>query len=188
MSDSTSKFDQQDAIQHTELLRDWNRWVTTMRQIEKKRHSSISQRRYRRLHRRIVKRCQTSIGHTVICEEILRIVAPWVTLDSVIHADRRIIRELLKECDQINHSLRSLGCRIGKGMMQLTPLFALVSLLFSVAWKFDQLSSSTYMGIAITKRRVSDALSALNTEHTLALITLLVVGGGVWITRDTRNF
>ena len=188
MSDSTSKFDQQDAIQHTELLRDWDRWVTTMSRIEKKRNARISQRRYRRLHRRIVKRCQTKIGHPVLCEEILRIVAPWVTLDSVSHADRRIIRELLKECDQLNHSLRSLGCRIGKRMMQLTPLFVLLSLLYAVAWKFDRLSTSTYMAIAITKRRVSDALSALNTEYTLALITLLVVGGGVWITRDTRNF
>ncbi len=177
-----------EAKQHSELLKDWDRWVTTMRRIEKRRSPGISKRRYRNVHHRLLKRCQTGTNHQVLHDSIFAIAAPWVSIDAISQADRRVLQEIIEECDQLNQAIRSITFRLAKKTRELVPLISFLSMLVVATIQFNQLSHTAYVWSALLRRRFSYALSELNTEQTLAALTVLVVIGGVWLTRQTRSF
>ena len=177
-----------EAKQYTDLLRDWDRWVATMRRIEKRRSPRISKRRYRNVHHRLLQRCQTKADHQVLHDSIFAIAAPWVSLDAISQADRRVLQEILIECDQLNHTIRSIGFRIAKKTRELVPLISFLSMLAVATIQFNQISHTAYIWTALLRRRFTYVLSELNTEQSLAILTVFVVIGGVWLTRQTRSF
>jgi|GEM_PF-5625610 len=177
-----------DSAQNAELLRHWDRWVETTRRVQQHRRPRISNRRYRYVHSRLLALCRTNENHTPVQDSILAIVSPWVTLDAICHAENRILRELLDECDQLNHAIRSFGFRIAKQTKQLVPLITFVAIFSVVVIQFNELTGIAYVWMAITRSRFNYAFAQLNPEQTLALLTLLVVVVGVWLTRDTRKY
>ena len=91
----------------------WFRWIETVRRIVDPRSAGrkISPQDYRNLHNSLVKGCRSSdtTDEDLLdkLQQVKRIVAPWVTYDSLASADRRFLSDVLKQAEPISVALKS---------------------------------------------------------------------------------
>jgi hypothetical protein len=90
----------------------WFRWLDVVRDIvdPSGMGKNMSAHDYRNLHSALVKACQYSDGADAeMAERLLQVkrtVSPWVTYESLVTADQRFLRDILKQAEPISAVLR----------------------------------------------------------------------------------
>lgn len=174
----------------------WDAWLNTVRTIERKNRVKISKRRYEATYAKILQLCAD--GHTApqnpsasvqpVHVAMRYLVTPWVNLESLAQADRRILRNLLAQCQEVDGIMhpRRIPCNtlFFRRLLVLLPFILACYALVEHAWFTAFVRSSFTM----VYRRSTFAFVTMSTEHWLAGFTLVVVAIGAWMTRDMRSY
>jgi hypothetical protein len=141
------------------LKRNWQRWTTMVRTHATGRAAGGSARAgaYQRLHQALLRDCRAEIDRAPesgrrFFEELEGLARPWLSWDSLAHADRAILLDVLAYCNQAERKLGrrpwSLARVLKVGQVAAPALGAL-----AVGW-------AVYVGLPVLVQTVGAAYEA----------------------------
>jgi serine/threonine-protein kinase len=92
------------------LLQNWRDWSSVLDDLAAGRAPGLDDMAYRAVHRNVLKSCQGRIPHTgpaqaAMFRQIVDLVQPWLTLDTLVGTDRDTLASIQRQCRAIDEML-----------------------------------------------------------------------------------
>lgn len=191
---------QMSRTQHQHLRKNWDNWIRVVRAFESRQKMRISPGRYTAIYRQLLNTCDAPSADDVagsqsearLHKKIKTLVTPWVSLETIRHADRAILRDLLSQCGEVEGVMHPHVVRVPRWVWLIAVsivLFALIGVV--IYFNLDSSGDTTLqeqaaMVIERIQREVHLMTRRMNTTHFLAIVAIVVLLFGVWISYGTK--
>ncbi len=179
-----------------DLLISWEVWISTVRRIEQKKRVRISKRRYMAAYASIMQLCEdgdvdgTNMSSSVRPPHIaLRfLVSPWVSLEALQNADRKLLRNLLEQSSEIDRALHPRALRLHRKWFPVLMMLLSIGCVVAAAMEYQLVAQWGRFYLSMASSRLWLAAGKMNLEHWLVFSAVLMVILGTWMTRDMRKY
>ena len=180
------------------LRKQWDRWVGVVRKVESRQGRPVSARRYAILYQTILDACKED-RHAGVSNfspsrrlhgKIRKLVEPWVSLETLLHSDRRILRDLLMQAREVEDVMHPRLVRVSRPIRVLFAALLIGVCLFAGAIFLsgeDVVVGSLLEQLELVRRRLKLIVAQATVTQWLGLVTLVVVVFGLSLTVGTRK-
>jgi hypothetical protein len=174
----------------------WDLWINTVRRIENKKNVKISKRRYMATYARIMRLCEDGDIDRPNMSSSMRplhismrfLVSPWVSLESLQNADRKLLRNLLGQCGEIDRAMHPRALRLHKKWFPALVMILFIGCGAAAATEHQLVAQWGRFYLTMASSRLWLAVGKMSTEHWLGFLAVLMVILGTWMTRDMRKY
>ncbi|KAA5541334.1 hypothetical protein FYK55_17310 [Roseiconus nitratireducens] len=177
-----------------EFLRLWERWTNVIQRYLSggKRATRISAEKYRALHDDLMRSCR-QLSRTddkkILFTRVEHIAEPWVSLEAFSHADRPVLKGLLRDSDEIfgllgRTSRRRIRENQRRFLLTAVVLGTVVAVLYLI---YVQGDSSLSLEVRRLFRRMQFAIAKSNFLQAFSVLTLVVVIAGIWLVNSVKK-
>ena len=171
------------------LKRLWHRWQEVISSsINRQSSGRMSEEQYELLHGQIVELCR-DFSNRRAATKMEQLVRPWVHLETIRRTEKRILRNLISQCEAIDDQLhwrhRFLR-KMGKAAIRLAVLaaFAIALITAYTLWDAEAGKVNHLVEFGLFVRNQSGlVLESLQRPFGMTLFTVLLVIFGVMFTR-----
>lgn len=179
-----------------DLLIYWDLWISTVRRIEQKKRVRISKRRYTAVYASIMKLCEGGDIYRPNLSSSVRpphlalhfLVAPWVSLEALQNADRKLLRNLLDQGSEIDRELHPRALRLHRKWFPVLIMLLSIGCVVAAALEHQLVAQWGRFYLSMASSRLWLAVGKMNPEHWLGCLAVLMVIFGTWMTRDMRKY
>lgn len=189
-----------DQVELGRLWREWSRVVATVRRSQYRARQRFSDEEYGKLHSSLLQSLKsqqiprTEKGRSkTLYGEMVDICHPWVSLESIRNADRRIARDLMNRTRGVEHQLTGdhhlrrdlfIALLVAGGLSLVAVVFAHHRQLERLLWG----NSSLEVEVRSLGCQLLFALQQFTFIQYTAVLTLAVVAIGMWMVWTTKRF
>jgi hypothetical protein len=187
--------DQGQKKQWVHLRKLWDQWTRIVARVAD-RGGVPSHDEYARLHRKLLVACKSAFpdanaSQRQIQHRLEELISPWVSLESLEHSDRQIVRNLHSQCRQIQHDLFH-EHMIDRRTVRLSMVVITVVLILPLCLAAIALDS----GLALTGLgdkasdmfyRATKVWDRIDLSAKLAILTVTFVVFGIWMACSVRK-
>lgn len=179
-----------------ELAIAWNEWSRIVELFARRRHrrGSIDAARYARVHGRLLAACSALAAMSLPkdakqvhwASELEKLVAPWVSPDSLEHAETGVLADLLLRSLAIDEQLggrRATQAALRRATRWAAASAAAVAILLAASgvWSPRELVFDGVQIVWIQARRLWMDLAIVNRVTEYAITSVVVVLGAIWL-------
>lgn len=180
------------------LRKYWDHWIGVVQSAEARHPGSISGDRYSLLYQKLLEACDAkekeAASHAAVSDKlrnkIRKLVEPWVTLDVLLHSERTILQDLLRQCQEINDVMHPHLIHVPRKFAYLILVICCAMALVGLDGLFSEeplLEGALGEWFGQLQGRAKFAIGQTTVTDWLAVVAVVVVIFGASLAYGTRK-